>query len=150
FVVYNTHADYFKPDVRLQLVDFLLQHAEESAVCYPTVIAGDFNTLPSHLPIVHPLTSLFDGHYVLQTLTKNHFRNAYDLALIAHAGPLSSFTVTNEIPRPFAGIMDFGILLDHIFITPSTIKVLFHAIDPATVDHHFPSDHLPVIADIAI
>jgi endonuclease/exonuclease/phosphatase family metal-dependent hydrolase len=152
FVVYNTHADFLKPNVRLQLVDFLLEDAEKEALSYPAIIAGDFNTLPNSLPDPYnsPLTPGIDGNYVLQTLTKKAFRNTLDLTLIAHFGPMSTFTYQVENPTPFSGLDAFGLILDHIFVTPGKIKVLFHAIEPATIDGYFSSDHVPVIADLSI
>lgn len=152
FVAYNTHADYLKPNGRIELVDFLLQDAEKEALVYPTMILGDFNTLPSALPnqYEHPALPGLDGSYVLQKMTKKSFRNSLDLPLIAHVGPHSTYTYKIDKQAPFTGVEYFGLLLDHIFVTPSTIKVIFHAHEPATVDNHFPSDHLPVIADLAI
>lgn len=152
FVVYNTHADYLKPNVRLQLVKLLLEDAEKNAQSYPTILAGDFNTVQAILPnpYTHPLTPVFDASYLLQTITKKNFRNALDLTLIAHAGPMSSFTCYHNKLEPFVGVDSFGFLMDHIFVTPKDIKVIFHAIEPATIDGYFPSDHVPVIADLSI
>ena len=152
FIVYNTHADYLKPDVRLKLVEFLLEDAEKDALHYPTLIAGDFNTISNTLPDPYKisLTPAFDSSYLLQTITKNNFRNALDMVLIAHGGPMSSFTSQIKNLLPFTGIDPFGLLIDHIFVTPKKIKVLFHAVEPATVNGHFPSDHAPVIADVSI
>lgn len=151
-MVYNTHADYLKADIRLQLVHFLLNDAEKEALKYPTVIAGDFNTLPSILPdsIHASLITGLDGSYLLQTIANNNFKSSQALALIAHAGPVTSYTYQIKTRSAFSGIDPYGPLLDHIFVTPQTMKVIFHAIDPATVNGHFPSDHLPVLADIAI
>lgn len=152
FIVYTTHADYLIPNVRLKLVDFLLEDAEKDALLYPTIIAGDFNTLPGMLPDIYkaPSTPGFDGTYLLQMLTKKNFRNSLELTLIAHAGPLSSFTYPLNARESFSGLDPFGLLIDHIFVTPNTIKVIFHAVEPATVNGKFPSDHVPVLVDLAI
>ncbi len=152
FTIYNTHLDYLKPNVRQQLLDLVLNDAEKDAMTQPVIIAGDFNTLPSVLPdnFRLPVTPGLDGNYILYSLTKRGFRNSLDLALIAHAGPMCSFTYSTKNCMPFSEPDIAGLILDHIFVTPESIKVLFHAIDPATVGGHFPSDHLPVFADIAI
>lgn len=152
FTVYNTHLDYLKPNVRQQLLDLVLNDAEKDALTQPVIIAGDFNTLPSVLPdnFKLPITPGLDGNYILYSLTRKGFRNSIDMALIAHAGPMCSFTYSTKTFTPFSTPDIAGLILDHIFVTPETIKVLFHAIDPATVGGRYPSDHLPVFADIAI
>lgn len=152
FVLYNTHADYLKPEGRLELVKSLLESAEKDAESYPTILAGDFNTKPSMLPAFFEGYGLpaFDSNYLLQLLTKNGFRNTLDLPLIAHIGPFSTFTMPQQNLVPFTDVDYFGSTLDHIFVTPNTIKTIFHAIEPAQVNGHYPSDHVPVFVDLSI
>ena len=151
-VVFNTHPDFFMPDVRGALVESVLNDAEATAHNNPTIICGDFNTFPSSLPdfFKAPSTIGVDGPYILQKITKNRFRDSLDLVLIAHAGPMASYTCDIETLTPFTNPNIYGLILDHIFVNPDKVKVLFHAIEPAKVDGHFPSDHLPVIADVII
>lgn len=152
FVVYNTHADYLSPQVRLGLVDSLLAYAEKDAIQNPVILAGDFNTLPGTLPSVldHPQAPGFDGPYILQTLTKSCFRDSLHLPLIAHVGPLTTFPYDVKTKETFSKLDSILLHLDHIFVNPNRIKVFFHAIEPAKIDGYFPSDHLPVIVDLAL
>jgi endonuclease/exonuclease/phosphatase family metal-dependent hydrolase len=39
------------------------------------------------------------------------------------------------------------VILDHIYVA-GAVEVLLHAVEPARVDGHFPSDHMPLIADL--
>lgn len=152
FTVYNTHLDYLKPEVRQKLVELIMADAEQECLKHPVILAGDFNTLPNHLPDKYnsPLTPGLDGAYLHHLITKKYFRNSQDLALIAHVGPLSTFTYSMKQQSYFSLPDNDSLIFDHIFVTPESIKVLFHAVEPATVDGHFPSDHLPVFIDIAI
>ena len=153
FVVYNTHADYLMPGGRMELVDFLLKEAEQDASKYPTILTGDFNTHLASIPTPFkefPLAPVLDGPYIQHTLTRNHFRDSLNIPLIAHVGPLSTFTYVQG-KGCFAGVdSSLQLTFDHIFVTPATIRVIFHLHEPATVDGSFPSDHIPVIADVAI
>lgn len=60
-----------------------------------------------------------------------------------HYGPMSS-TVSN-----FRGIGRDGDIIDYILVSP-TVEVLKHGILPDSWDNHFSSDHLAVLASLAI
>ena len=60
-----------------------------------------------------------------------------------HYGPPSS-TVSG-----FRGIGREGDIIDYVLVSPG-VEVLKHGILPDSWDNRFPSDHLPVLATLAI
>ncbi len=114
----------------------------------PTVLMGDFNTFPNR----PDLTGLpaFDGDYIKQVLAKQAgLKDAMGRALVGHVGPIATFTNAPEGKIPFKGLGTPGVILDHIYVSKEIIPLL-HAIQPATVDGHFPSDHMPVLVDCIV
>jgi hypothetical protein len=66
-------------------------------------------------------------------------------------GPLAS-SIRDFLYRgnkPFDETESPGVILDHIYVSP-TVSVLINGIEPCLVDDRFPSDHMPVIADILL
>jgi hypothetical protein len=72
-----------------------------------------------------------------------------DEALLGHIGPIATFTNTVNDRTPFKGIGVPGIILDRIYSNQNSL-ILIHGVEPAKVDNHFPSDHMPVIVDFLI
>ena len=61
----------------------------------------------------------------------------------------ASYTNKPYKKKSFLGTGTPGIILDHIYVTDD-ISALAVATDPATIDGEFPSDHMPVLADLII
>lgn len=149
FSVFNTHLPYFSADQREYSANFIQKQVEEVSLEMPVFLTGDFNVLPHRQDI--PELPFFDGDYIQKILTKGTLRDTINEALLGHVGPLSSFTSAME-PNdgtPFKGKGVPGIILDHIYCNHGPM-ILIHAIEPAKVDHHFPSDHMPVIVDFLL
>jgi endonuclease/exonuclease/phosphatase family metal-dependent hydrolase len=51
--------------------------------------------------------------------------------------------------KPFQMTESPEVILDHIYVSPA-VSVIINAIEPSLVDGRFPSDHMPVIADILL
>ncbi len=113
----------------------------------PLVLTGDFNTFPSRLDLEK--LPFYDGDYIQKILKADLLEDAKDASLLGHIGPLSTFTNDKTGTEPFKGFGTPGVFLDHIFVSPE-VKVLLHAVNPAKVNGLFPSDHMPLIADIIL
>jgi len=130
FVFFNTHFDYHGPIARNESVHILEQKIPEIGGKCPFVIAGDFNLFPD-----------LGGQKTYQLLTAS-FADAQKLAQFPHHGPTGTWSGFKEAGQP-------GIKPDCIFVGPG-IEVYLHGILSDTFDGEFPSDHLPVVADLRI
>lgn len=150
FAVFNTHLPFFSADQRELSANFIQHQAEIASQEMPVFLAGDFNTFPQQ----RCLTSLpyYDGDYLQKIFTKGSLKNCTELALLGHFGPFSTFTTDdkeNNTGIAFKGKGIPGVILDHIYADSRSL-ILIHAIEPAKVNGHFPSDHLPVIVDFVL
>lgn len=149
FSVFNTHFPYFSADQREYSAHVILKQVEEVSKKMPVFLAGDFNIIPHRQDM--PGLPFFDGEYIQKILTQGTLKDTINEALLGHVGPIASFT--NAVERndgtPFKGNGVPGIILDRIYSNQDPL-ILIHGIEPAKVDNHFPSDHMPVIVDFLI
>lgn len=127
---FNTHFDYHGLSARTQSAHLLKQKVSEIATNKPFIIAGDFNLFPD-----------LEGESTYQILTET-FSDAIESTQFPHHGPTGTWSGFKEAGQP-------GIRPDCIFVSPN-VEVYLHGILSDTFDGHFPSDHLPVVADLAI
>ncbi len=130
FFCFNTHLDYHGTAARHEGALLLKQKVAEIATNKPFVITGDFNLFPN-----------LDGEKTHQILTET-FSDAIQSAQFPHHGPTGTWSGFKEAGQP-------GIRPDCIFVSPN-VEVYLHGILSDTFDGRFPSDHLPVVADLAI
>lgn len=131
-IVFNTHYDHRGAQARIESSRLILQKIEEIAQGDPVIFIGDLNTTENDEPykiITRPdketdEPKLYDGFY--------H-------SVHGHHGPASTW---NGFERIFPDRR-----IDYIFVD-SNLTVKQHAILADIRDGHFPSDHLPVVADI--
>lgn len=146
FTFCNTHLSFSNPDKResqaLSIQEYIKQHSSETLF-----LTGDMNTFGNY-PYLTKLP-FYDGGHIEAILKGDLLHDAKDHALLGHVGPFSTFTNEGEDPRPFRGTGTPGIFLDHIYVSKN-VQVLVHGIESGRVDRLFPSDHLPVIADVVI
>ena len=109
----------------------------------PVVFMGDLNTFPNRPDKSFPF---YDGDMIDRILTKKTLKDSISKSYLGHVGPIGTFTNQEPSILPFEGTGTPGVFLDHIYVT-SDVVVLLHAVQPATVDGHFPSDHQPVLID---
>jgi endonuclease/exonuclease/phosphatase family metal-dependent hydrolase len=147
FAVFNTHLTFSKIDKRDFQARFIAKKIREICKKIPVVLTGDFNTFPHRLDLEK--LPFYDGDFVNYILTRGVLQNARDCSLLGHLGPISTFTNHSEDILPFKGTGTPGVFLDHIYVNRS-IRVLIHAVQPSTVNGHFPSDHMPVMIDFII
>ena len=125
---FNTHFDHRGEQARQESAQLLRQRINKQANNYPVILTGDFNSDPQSVP------------YQLLTDDKD-LRDALTISEIPPVGPdrsFSGFDVTDSLP---------GERIDYVFVTPQ-FSVQRHAIITSFSNGHFPSDHLPVVADL--
>ncbi len=132
FILFNTHYDHRGQEARRNSSELILQKITELADGDPVILMGDLNAVESQDPYkiladpeLGPVRlELFDGFY--------HSR-------YGHHGPTSTWNAFREI-YPDRRI-------DYIFVD-TNFSVIQHGILADIRDGHFPSDHLPVVADV--
>lgn len=143
FVAINTKFTWNNPEARkeeaTQLHDYLGQVDQKQGV----VVLGDFNTIPC---IEHLINLFLDGPYVENILKGDVLKDAKDLSIFGHIGPLCSVTFSKWLV-PFSGPELTGFILDHIYVN-ALVSVFSHGIDTVKVGGEYPSDHFPVVADL--
>ena len=126
---FNTHFDHRGEQARRASARLLRQRMTARAAGHPVIVTGDFNSDPQSVPY--------------QLLTRDQgLRDALTISEIPSVGPdrsFSGFTVTDSLP---------GNRIDYVFVSPS-VSVRRHAIITSFSDGAFPSDHLPVVAEVA-
>lgn len=147
FVAMNTHLRFNNPNSRAYCAKFIADLAATYSI--PVLVAGDMNTFPNRPAAI--ALPFFDGPYIEQIFTSGVLSNSINLAVVGRFGPLSTFTSESGDPlaKPFRGTGNPGVILDRIYVTEG-FTVLAHAVEPAKVGGHFPSDHLPVVVDLVL
>lgn len=127
--VFNTHFDHRGVVARAESAKLILKTIEKVAGELPVVLTGDFNIVESSEPY--------------RILTESFLSDAYYTSVLPSAGP--SFTFSGfELPLP-----ENTNRIDFIFVNEQ-VQVLKHAIIADFRDGRFPSDHLPVVADVRV
>lgn len=148
--VANTHLAFSNIENRTAQAHFVRKKMKKIASKYPAVFMGDLNTFPNWPNESFPA---LDGDYVNRVLSKYCFckglRDSMTRSVVGHLGPIATFTNKEGDIQPFKGTGTPGVILDHIYVSKK-IQVLIHAVQPAQVNGHFPSDHMPVIADCVV
>lgn len=132
FITFNTHYDHIGEVARKESSNLILQKIYDLSNGDPVLFMGDLNTTEQQEPykiITDPQRGpveleLFDGFY--------H-------SVHGHHGPTSTW---NGFERIFPDRR-----IDYIFVD-SKFRVVQHGILADSRDGKFPSDHLPVVADL--
>jgi len=132
FIVFNTHFDHRGEEARRQSSKLILEKIGELAGEDPVIVMGDLNAVEEQDPykilaeaVRGPFEiELFDGFY--------HSK-------FGHHGPTSTWNAFERI-YPDRRI-------DYIFADPN-FRIIQHGILADIRDGRFPSDHLPVVADL--
>ncbi len=142
----NTKLTFSSPERRLKEVYAIQQFVRELPERLALIVVGDFNAFP----FLNDERSPFcDGDFLIRKLEATPLEEAKRASLFGHFGPLCSLTNCIKTFKPFIGPELTGAIFDYIFVN-QRVAVLSHTIDPAKVDGHFPSDHLPVLSDIVL
>jgi endonuclease/exonuclease/phosphatase family metal-dependent hydrolase len=127
---FNTHFDHIGRQARLESARLILKKIQSTTKGKPVVLTGDFNCTPVEPP------------YRLLTGDDSPLKDALYASETPHHGPMSTWSGFQ-----FPGVPDRRI--DFIFINDQ-VKVQKHAILSDSWSGRFPSDHLPVLARVAI
>jgi endonuclease/exonuclease/phosphatase family metal-dependent hydrolase len=135
-LVVNTHFDHRGPEARLESARLLLRKIDELAASdgrrLPVVLTGDFNCR-SDQPPYSAITSPDDAS--LRLLDAQHVTRT------PHQGGDStsnSFKAINPATK-----------IDYVFVR-DVAAVLTHRIEDPRIGDRFVSDHMPIVAEIAV
>jgi endonuclease/exonuclease/phosphatase family metal-dependent hydrolase len=135
FHLFNTHFDHRGEVARRESARLLLRKIVEIAgTDGPVVVTGDFNTTPASEPY-RILTTRQEASGPLALV------DAIDASSCPHHGPTASWNGFKAIEP--------GRRIDFVLFRPP-VQVQQHGILSDTFDGRFPSDHLPVIAEVTI
>jgi endonuclease/exonuclease/phosphatase family metal-dependent hydrolase len=134
FFAVNTHFDHRGEEARRESAMLMLRKIPEIAGDAPVMLTGDFNCRPDSAPYAL-LTGTADD------ASRAALLDARKISDAPPAGPKSTWNGFNEIVE--------GNIIDYIFVTPG-IRILSHTTIDETRDGRFPSDHLPVLAEVSL
>jgi endonuclease/exonuclease/phosphatase family metal-dependent hydrolase len=132
FFLFNTHLDHQSALAREEGARLLKARMAAIAGQQPVVVTGDFNDVAGS-PMFRLLTEPDGGDIVLQ--------DAQQVAEVGHEGPAGTFNLDFAAP--------VGEKIDYIFVSPD-VAVRRHAILDDAGGGRYPSDHLPVLADVRL
>lgn len=127
FFVFNAHFDHQGVIARKESSKLMLKKINEIAKGSTVIVTGDFNSTPDSEAIQTMKTQLLDS---------------YEITQLKPYGPVGT---TNSFK--FTAPMDKRI--DFIFVTKN-IEVKKYAVLTDFLNQRYPSDHLPVVADLLI
>ena len=133
FFFFNTHFDHVGENARKESARLIIKRIKEWADGYPVILTGDINTVPESEPY--------------EILNGDILDDGFETSRYPHYGPTVTFP---NIDRPFYVSPDSsrGRRIDYIFVNKK-VDVLHHGILSNFRDGRFPSDHLPVVAEIS-
>lgn len=127
FYHFNTHFDHRGQTARRNSAELVVSRADSIAGGTPLVVTGDFNLTPDS--------------EAYQTLVGS-LEDSYHSSATGHYGPESTFYGFELSGEP-------GPRIDYIF-TSSGVDVHRHGTLTDNWDGNYPSDHLPVVADVSL
>ena len=133
FYVMNTHFDHFGTQARAESAALLLKHLRENFVDHPVILTGDLNTTPDSPPYN---TLIGKG-----TETRPVYFDAFEHSAQKPEGPDSTW-------NGFEAIVPHR-RIDFVFTTKSVGVERFQTLDDQR-ESRFPSDHLPVVAELEL
>lgn len=140
FAVFNTRLTFDQPDQREREVLAINEFIAPVLKQMPVILAGSFHTFAPRLDL--DFLPFYDGNYIQRILAKSSLKNALKVALLGHLGPLTTSAISSSKEVS-------GLYLDHIYVSGG-VDVLFHAVEPGTVERYQPSDHMPVVVDFIL
>lgn len=133
FYMINTHFDHRGAEARAESASILLKHLREIFNDHPVILTGDLNTTPDSAPY-----NILVGE---GTQTSPVYLDAYKHSGRKPEGPESTWNGFDAIV-PHRRI-------DFVFTTKSVKVERFQTLDDQR-ETRFPSDHLPVLAELEL
>lgn len=137
FYHFNTHFDHMGRQARVESARLLSQQAIALAKDVPTVVTGDFNTREKSDPYL-----VLTGKSPFLAGASSDLKDARYLSNSPHKGPTSTTTNWKDHGEAESKI-------DYIFVR-GEVEVLNHAALNDKYNGNYPSDHLPVLAEVRI
>jgi endonuclease/exonuclease/phosphatase family metal-dependent hydrolase len=130
----NTHLDHMGEQARQEGARLIRRRLATLAGGLPVVMTGDLNSTPQSAPYRVLTRDTIAG--AIPPLT-----DAMGASRSGHYGPTSTWTAFRAIEP--------GRRIDYVLVSAPTV-VLSHGILSDSWDGRFPSDHLPVLASLAV
>jgi endonuclease/exonuclease/phosphatase family metal-dependent hydrolase len=149
FAIINTHLTFYRINSREDQALFIEQLVQGlRTLNKPVILSGDFNTFPNRPD--RTKLPFYDGDYICQ-IFQRVLKDTKDVAVLGHVGPTSTGLpdFLSRGTKPFEKSEDSDVILDHIFVSPEIVAIV-NATESSQVNNQFPSDHMPVIADILL
>ncbi|MEN6310904.1 MAG: endonuclease/exonuclease/phosphatase family protein [Acidobacteriota bacterium] len=137
FYHFNTHFDHVGETARQESAKLLLTRIRDLAGNAPVIVTGDFNSAPDSTTC-----KILTGGELPAASVK--LVDSRTVSRLPHHGPTGTFTGFE-----LSNLGDRESLIDFIFIR-GRITVLRHGTLSDTFDGFLPSDHFPVLAELAI
>ncbi|MGH7597555.1 MAG: endonuclease/exonuclease/phosphatase family protein [bacterium] len=137
FYLFNTHFDHIGETARQESAKLLLQKIGELTKGEPVIVTGDFNATENS-PVYEILTKTTSGDNPQSS--SRTMMDARHISTHAHHGPdwtFHGFETAVERPR-----------IDYIFVSKN-VQVERHGVLSDRWNGRYPSDHLPVLAELA-
>ena len=134
FYIFNTHFDHMGVLARRNSALLIKRTIDSLCSGEPVIITGDFNSSADSEPY-RIITASGGSH-------KYFFDNSENISSVKHDGPEGTFTGF-DINKDPTGPIDF------IFVSRG-IKVDSHKTISARFNNHYPSDHFPVLSEVAL
>jgi endonuclease/exonuclease/phosphatase family metal-dependent hydrolase len=134
FFHFNTHFDVHSAAARLESAKLLVRRIAETAGDLPAILTGDLNCREADPP--YEILVSGDG------IPENALTDAMKASIHGHHGPTGTMSGFEKPGTP-------GRRIDFIFVK-NAVTVLQHGILADSFDGRYPSDHLPVLAEITI
>ncbi len=131
-LVMNTHFDHESAEARLRGAQMIVETLNALAEGGPVIVMGDFNATEDSEPY-QVLTSESDPFPLQDALYTSEQ---------PHHGPTSTL-------NDFAPTVQPGERIDYVFVSPE-VNVRRHGHLNEKWDEHYPSDHLPVLAELVL
>lgn len=126
--IFNTHLDHIGETARANSAQLILKKIKEiNQNLLPVVVTGDFNSEPTG-----------DAYKVMAAALKDS-KTVSETKAFGPSGTFNAFKFHEPVT----------VCIDYIFISEK-IRVLRHAVLSDSKDCRYPSDHLPVLAEIMV
>lgn len=133
-LVMNTHFDHESAEARLKGAQMIVESLDALAEGGPVIVTGDFNATEGSAPYQVLTSSESNTPFLLQ--------DALYASEQPHHGPMSTLNDFSPTVRP-------GERIDYVFVSPE-VNVLRHGHLNQKWGEQYPSDHLPVLADLVL
>ena len=124
---FNTHFDHVSEEARMNSARILLDSIRSIAGTHRVILTGDFNCTPSDPAIKNIAGTMTDCH--------------------------TEAALVTEFPTTFIGFpadTSKREVIDHIFISQNWPRVRKYEVLLYNIDGRYPSDHLPVVSELAV